>query len=287
MWRMLRRDHPRICGEHLISSTVKVTGGGSSPHMRGTLPFAVGDERARGIIPAYAGNTQSPRRTRIRWRDHPRICGEHQSDTWSRTRLVGSSPHMRGTPSAMRHAHRRTGDHPRICGEHRIVGSVQYVREGSSPHMRGTLEHGEPVVQVHGIIPAYAGNTVRPWPWPWRRGDHPRICGEHVILGGDADVDRGSSPHMRGTRNPPVPSLVPVGIIPAYAGNTFGMRWPSPPKWDHPRICGEHAVDVKSECGNTGSSPHMRGTQLTLERATRGSGIIPAYAGNTYRKYLA
>ena len=51
------RDHPRICGEHDAAADAWVKAAGSSPHMRGT-PVRIGvQQSARGIIPAYAGNT--------------------------------------------------------------------------------------------------------------------------------------------------------------------------------------------------------------------------------------
>ena len=71
------RDHPRVCGEHLLFSLVVKYSVGSSPRMRGAQPerdsFPVPD----GIIPAYAGSTrQRDKPTRLA-RDHPRVCGEH------------------------------------------------------------------------------------------------------------------------------------------------------------------------------------------------------------------
>ena len=60
----------------------------------------------------------------------------------------------------------RVRDHPRIRGEHhdRVHERIQAV--GSSPHTRGTLEQRIQSVVIHGIIPAYAGNTE----------DTPRMC---------------------------------------------------------------------------------------------------------------
>ena len=52
---------------------------------------------------------------------------------------------------------------------------------------------------------------------------------------------------------------------------------------DHPRVCGEHCWIAWWLIGMPGSSPRMRGTRLiTLMLATT-RGIIPAYAGNTFR----
>ncbi len=51
-------------------------------------------------------------------------------------------------------------DHPRICGEHCATAFTMFSVSGSSPHMRGTLTCLEITQAKHGIIPAYAGNTV-------------------------------------------------------------------------------------------------------------------------------
>ena len=187
--------------------------------MRGTRNCRSCCVPSPGIIPAYAGNT----RTRIRWQrgawDHPRVCGEHSFRRTDRCCAGGSSPRMRGTPTCRVSALLSGGiipayagntpaltalrdiewDHPRVCGEHlqQSVGGVETV--GSSPRMRGTRY---PLVQqsgVAGIIPAYAGNTGHGlWRCVWCE-DHPRVCGEHLLLKQIVRRSKGSSPRMRGT----------------------------------------------------------------------------------------
>ena len=93
------------------------------------------------------------------------------------------------------------------------------------------------------------------------------------------------------------------GIIPAYAGNTRTVSFRFRKIWDHPRVCGEHfdypsarpcAQDHPRVCGEhfdigvtqldiMGSSPRMRGTLIEIEPDTCYKGIIPAYAGNTFK----
>ena len=92
---------------------------------------------------------------------------------------------------------------------------------------------------------------------------------------------RGSSPHMRGTLGLPKAITAIRGIIPAYAGNTLRQKFLDMPQWDHPRICGEHSPFSTIFTVAMGSSPHMRGTRSARIAAARGTGIIPAYAGNT------
>ena len=91
------RDHPRVCGEHILENITAINPEGSSPRMRGTLGINNAYAQAQGIIPAYAGNTRTVSfRFRKIW-DHPRVCGEHFD-----------------YPSARPCAQ----DHPRVCGEH-------------------------------------------------------------------------------------------------------------------------------------------------------------------------
>ena len=52
-----RRDHPRVCGEHVVSDVLFAVDSGSSPRMRGTPALATSSTSTVGIIPAYAGNT--------------------------------------------------------------------------------------------------------------------------------------------------------------------------------------------------------------------------------------
>ena len=74
---------------------------------------------AVGIIPAYAGSTQTPAITEYR--------------------IPGSSPHTRGARRTYRRQRTIRRDHPRIRGEHPL------------PRLR--------IGGIEGIIPAYAGST--------------------------------------------------------------------------------------------------------------------------------
>ena len=48
------------------------------------------------------------------------------------------------------------------------------------------------------IIPAYAGSTTGRTGWRPLVRDHPRIRGEHSLLGHEKGPGEGSSPHTRG-----------------------------------------------------------------------------------------
>ena len=97
--RTLKRDHPRVCGEHSPLRGLEVMVPGSSPRMRGTLGITNFPTFMAGIIPAYAGNTGwGLTCRRVDW-DHPRVCGEHFFGACARSHIQGSSPRMRGTQS--------------------------------------------------------------------------------------------------------------------------------------------------------------------------------------------
>ena len=175
----MKRDHPRVCGEHSIAHVPWHVAQGSSPRMRGTRPFAFSRQSRVGIIPAYAGNTTGENTFIRPTRDHPRVCGEHLPPARCPHAQTGSSPRMRGTrtPASREsvqngiipayagntHVEERTysscRDHPRVCGEHADLREHDHIGRGSSPRMRGTPTASGVGVPLIGIIPAYAGNT--------------------------------------------------------------------------------------------------------------------------------
>ena len=132
------RDHPRIRGEHNPRSCSTVAVSGSSPHTRGAPGLRPGPGFPVGIIPAYAGSTQSATQYILSVMDHPRIRGEHSRPPEGPGRGFGSSPHTRGAlgrtipaPASGRIIPAYAGstlpslssllmisDHPRIRGEH-------------------------------------------------------------------------------------------------------------------------------------------------------------------------
>ena len=294
-------DHPRVCGEHKVDDSTGEGAWGSSPRMRGTHSRCRRAANVTGIIPAYAGNTMmTPRLTTATW-DHPRVCGEHQCPANSAGTAGGSSPRMRGTlqtwlgglvfrgiiPAYAGNTtncwgcRNRSRDHPRICGEHALAGIMFSWRPGSSPRMRGTRQERVERRGRLGIIPAYAGNTRRESTAAQYPEDHPRVCGEHQLVPSQMYGPVGSSPRMRGTRRLHRLLCRRPGIIPAYAGNTFQALRLLHPRWDHPRVCGEHLFHSLIFRRAAGSSPRMRGTHGLFGWKRDCLGIIPAYAGNT------
>ena len=71
------KDHPRVCGEHWDWFIILPVPMGSSPRMRGAPSGSRNARQRRGIIPAYAGSTNTVCRYPTLPTDHPRVCGEH------------------------------------------------------------------------------------------------------------------------------------------------------------------------------------------------------------------
>ena len=275
-------DHPRVCGEHGAVREPICRKTGSSPRMRGTLCRLFQSIYYTGIIPAYAGNTDLHARDVMHVRDHPRVCGEHIERAQFDGVGVGSSPRMRGTRAPQIDMQWVQGiipayagntqdtielrtfdwDHPRVCGEHGSRSTDCDTPVGSSPRMRGTLVNRVHPLTVFRIIPAYAGNTRTSNHLTCGAWDHPRVCGEHVVVHRIQSFFEGSSPRMRGTRHVVIFEHLRTGIIPAYAGNTLRRMSRRESSGDHPRVCGEHARAGAWPVRTAGSSPRMRGTRL-------------------------
>ena len=152
-------------------------------------------------------------------------------------------------------------DHPRMRGEHLFYRLFCSMGRGSSPHARGTRQDPVFIISKIGIIPACAGNTVFVIIVISLIWDHPRMRGEHRGQPFRLADWQGSSPHARGTPGHVRVAKDIVGIIPACAGNTFTLVWTTTESRDHPRMRGEHTLNVIKRIINTGSSPHARGTR--------------------------
>ena len=216
-WRLCR-DHPRGCGEHRTGALRRLPEDGSSPRMRGALPCRRVAVRVAGIIPADAGSTTIPPACTSTCRDHPRGCGEHLSLLGACAVATGSSPRMRGAQNhGVKHDQTkgiipadagstdwrgpqflRARDHPRGCGEH-FISYLQFDSPfGSSPRMRGAPLSVNIYLLFCGIIPADAGSTYTSISCRGQTRDHPRGCGEHLLIAFEAFLFWGSSPRMRG-----------------------------------------------------------------------------------------
>ena len=116
MMSYLRRDHPRIRGEHKAWTCDDVDKPGSSPHTRGAPLLENAPQTHSGIIPAYAGSTRGWSSSPSVLRDHPRIRGEHTQYVGARYVPLGSSPHTRGARPARQRRRSHGGIIPAYAG---------------------------------------------------------------------------------------------------------------------------------------------------------------------------
>ena len=130
------------------------------------------------------------------------MCGEQENRPNHVGRILGSSPRVRGTAisTSMCSSHRgiipacagnsrptaqprcRKRDHPRVCGEQGSPSPVTPETTGSSPRVRGTDNKERFDIDVPGIIPACAGNSLAHYVATLCNRDHPRVCGEQSLI---------------------------------------------------------------------------------------------------------
>ena len=173
------------------------------------------------ITPADAGKTtHTPPLKAPQW-DHPRGCGENQTQNPFAFPPQGSPPRMRGklpglgstarririTPAdagktlAFGFYQTRRWDHPRRCGENNPANYELSSGEGSPPQVRGK----QFLALLHAAF----------------KQDPPRRCGENTIgHEGDQGI-KGSPPQVRG-KPARIEAAEPLSrITPAGAGKTL------------------------------------------------------------------
>ena len=90
-----------------------------------------------------------------------------------------------------------------------------------------------------GITPAYAGKRTENQSFIMGIGDHPRLCGEKLLM--------------------QCTMLYIQRITPAYAGKSYGHNMNLTAFKDHPRLCGEKKNTRLKRFDGVGSPPPMRG----------------------------
>ena len=173
-----------MCGEKEEIHPIRTLSLGSPPHVRGKADSLDILNLKRGITPACAGKSTCRQREKLKYRDHPRMCGEKSHSSGVSLRTMGSPPHVRGkvnglfgkcalygiTPacagkssaSFLHTPHAR--DHPRMCGE--------------------KCPSAGAVCSRPGITPACAGKRGIGFAGAHPEWDHPRMCGEKVGMNG-------------------------------------------------------------------------------------------------------
>ena len=173
--------YPRVCGGTRVERGAVVGDGGLSPRVRGNPDYLISDIKARGSIPACAGEPNRYIRHGQGGWVYPRVCGGTALELpWSlvgqglspRVRgnhrvllfpgaLLRSIPACAGEPPGRGQSGRATGVYPRVCGGTCLRLVMQVFGNGLSPRVRGnrTLYHHRR--KYTRSIPACAGEPSR------------------------------------------------------------------------------------------------------------------------------
>ena len=131
------------------------------------------------------------------------------------------------------------------------------------------------------ITPAHAGKTLNATCFTSMTWDHPRACGENVLVRFSHCNETGSPPRMRGKLYSTEDKITVTRITPAHAGKTHRFLTAATARRDHPRACGENAGTEAGYSAMIGSPPRMRGKQAGSYYTIIEDGITPAHAGKT------
>ena len=236
------RAHPRVGGENEAAIQAGADTAGSSPRGRGKR-----GEGGLQLVDQLA---------------HPRVGGENAYSARDLSKRAGSSPRGRGKlkeqmrevadqrlipawagkTSPTCNATPTTWAHPRVGGENGGSSVRQSGHGGSSPRGRGKQDRGDSAIVRGGLIPAWAGKTFI-WSAPdLKTAAHPRVGGENHRMKSVAASLMGSSPRGRGKQWSPHTTPARGGLIPAWAGKTFGRAAAPFLRAAHPRVGGENMV---------------------------------------------
>ena len=166
--------------------------------MRGKANIGRSFLHVRGITPAYAGKRMETMTRRHAVGDHPRVCGEKVDLARMPASKPGSPPRMRGKGIVLvcvGHVH---GITPAYAGKSYRLLKVFVSKPGSPPRMRGKVPTFHPPSGAVGITPAYAGKRRLCVVAAHLGRDHPRVCGEKMVIAFFFAPPKGSPPRMRG-----------------------------------------------------------------------------------------
>ena len=149
--------------------------------------------------------------------DHPRVCGNYHPTKRRGVLELGSPPRVRELRALfiiVFHTTRITPacagitllqslnfcnswDHPRVCGNYFDQETELWTGVGSPPRVRELRRGNAQGWQRRRITPACAGITSSVPGVKSTSGDHPRVCGNYLELGGVSPAAWGSPPRVR------------------------------------------------------------------------------------------
>ena len=232
---------------------------GSSPRGRGKLFRIVRPRQRHGLIPAWAGETSGVHGRNSTIGAHPRVGGGNLAHVQHKHHRHGLIPAWAGETTWRLGATSRGGAHPRVGGGNQQAIAGRQALMGSSPRGRGKRWGGQSDPGRQGLIPAWAGETGSPVEPTKDGGAHPRVGGGNILFLPRLVFEAGSSPRGRGKPRREAADVLPLGLIPAWAGETSrALPLPVAP-WAHPRVGGGNKCNCRRKSSPLGSSPRGRG----------------------------
>ncbi len=216
---------------------------GLSPRVRGNLRVLVPGPPPPGSIPACAGEPLRSSTWRCGSRVYPRVCGGTSGRSPAHPTSPGLSPRVRGNlasgqggddpggsipacagePVSDEQRMRIDRVYPRVCGGTQARPARRKSTAGLSPRVRGNLPPAGVGEEVHGSIPACAGEPRHPSDRVPQCAVYPRVCGGTADRHVARSLRVGLSPRVRGNLEIPESSEWWWGSIPACAGEPTGV----------------------------------------------------------------
>ena len=177
---------PRVRGRHRVVNHQLAVFGLIPASAGQTACSCDADRPCSGSSPRVRGRPSKPSSPLKQATAHPRECGADSSEHSAEVSGSGSSPRVRGRPEQVvrdcapeglipasagqtawrRSEVRRRRAHPRECGADTYKQGKHIYRLGSSPRVRGRQHFPADCDPPGGLIPASAGQTACPPPFP-------------------------------------------------------------------------------------------------------------------------
>ena len=271
-----------------------------------SIPACAGEPRSASrsrsssrVYPRVCGGTFVPGRPGRPGRVYPRVCGGTHDGHVQPPGVAGLSPRVRGNPRRANPCRAGRGSipacagepsakitrpslvmvYPRVCGGTAASIDGETIGEGLSPRVRGNPSNALLASAPPGSIPACAGEPGSGAASAPASPVYPRVCGGTLAGGLSQVVSQGLSPRVRGNRLLLRLGHRIVGSIPACAGEPPRPFSDSQRERVYPRVCGGTSAIRAMNVDWQGLSPRVRGNPSATGRTSRGSGSIPACAG--------
>ena len=212
-----------MCGEKHRLAQDQMGAKGSPPRVRGKARLPKTFIARFGITPACAGKSVKSNLIMDFCWDHPRGCGEKGLSIAGQMKNLGSPPRVRGKAERKCDGRMVSGITPACAGKSNALLREAGWIWGSPPRVRGKARRQYDNQQSKGITPACAGKSSEVLMKQFTTRDHPRVCGEKMILPLWAMCRKGSPPRVRGKADTSSHRFCAQGITPACAGKSI---WP-------------------------------------------------------------